>query len=54
MTLHLEDDTDFVFFFSCSDLESKSGALYELHELLHLLGSQGPLLWMVFFGEKVR
>jgi hypothetical protein len=38
----------------CSDLESKSGALHELYQLLRLPGGQGPVLRLVLFGEKVR
>jgi hypothetical protein len=54
LTLHLEDRNWFALFFSSLDLESKSGALHELYQLLRLPGSQGPLLRVVFFGEKVR
>ena len=54
VTLHLEDRNWFAFSFFCSDLESKGGALHELYQLFGVPGSQGPLLWLVFFGEKVR
>lgn len=54
LTLHLEYRNWFAFSFFCSDLQSKSGALHELHQLFGLPGSQGPLLWLVFFGKKVR
>ena len=54
VTLHLEYRNWFAFSFFCLDLQSKSGALHELYQLFGLPGSQGPLLWLVFFGEKVR
>ena len=54
VTLNMEGRNWFAFFFFPSGLESKSGALRELHQLFGLPGSQGPVLWLVFFGEKVR